>query len=1602
MLFFLIYIIEFEICPLSIKETGRIYNDQLIQKTSSAIIIDNHTVIENDIIVNKSIIIQDYGILEIKANLLVNSSFAFENNITVKDNGILILNNGSLNSTNKTNLFSIDSGAILIENSSKINISNIYLNTSCNFTAEGSLIDANLLGRVSVVIINSSNFYHNASRNENSIINITSDISTINDLVINFSGKNSYIKIFADNLTINRSNIKNQVYNNAIGGNSSITFKTSMELKLINNVIQNFGGNSTNGNGGNSLVLINSSYLFILNTTINERLGVSYNNSFFDGASDLFLDAKSALISELKVRSKNGTILISKQGNYTIFNSQIVCNKFLVVNKFSNLSINGTNFQGNIKSSSSISIITGRVLDVYDSTFKINKINLTITDKVRINKSFIYSNFKSTSDLFYVNNSCFNINSSIYFGADLDITSNVTELYNTNFTLNGNNCALTIISLNISGNNLIINSTGKSGSPGGNSTVIFKAENEIILNRTQITNIGGNRTSIRKRNGNINLTANKITLDQCFFYNKGGDTIAPEGNGGNSIIIFNITNQVKVKNTRIINVAGSNNIILTQNTVGDSIFSIITSKLIFFNTTIRNIGGNGSLGSGGGALYNITSKIFECSDSILYNLGGNGKLGYDNIGYAQMFFTISDKLLMTKVKIKNLGGTGGSSTVYESGDGGFANIIINGNGTKTNLILLNNTEIYNMGGAGGNSSYWLSRGGIGGFSNFQINALNFYSLNKTKILNKGGNGGSILINTSDDNINGGQGGDSIIELISMVSMINASMLYLQNSSIYAIGGKGGKCFNLKGRGGNGGNTLFYFMSEKIIVNNKSTLELDGGNGGDILVNNNYKGGSGGNCIIKIMDINESFYINSSIFINKGMGGKDSLVNGDNGTINLNITIISPFIINSSICLIDGRLDFDNDQLTNIEEMLFYLTDPFNNDTDFDKMPDNWEIRYQLNPLSGTDNLTDLDNDGVLNIYEYLNTTNPRNPDSDFDYLSDGLELKIYKTNPNVPDTDHDGLIDGIEVFIYKTDPNSPDTDHDGIADGLDPVKTFPLEYILIFSFLAITIYVILDNFRNLKLLRLKYYENIQNIEKFFQSKENELDLITINLEEIGKNLGKLLCFESVDLKNLSSEEITAKLLFYQDFVGIHQLYTYITNLEKEFNENIFNLSRKYQKVNFLIEYSKRIKNFQRKYNEVNRKLELIKLQLTEEFHNQIFDETKSVKIKYKLNEFENILKQLINKWENMFNKLKNSFDNLLEHKKINELSAMINELESVFSLADEWIENAIMWSKEIPLPPNVGYKNKLKIEYERYKLKKKTFLDQLLEYKKEISIAIEFARNHISWNIEQLRKDHKTFEKSIFEGILRFLSTMNIDLNDLDKFIQTKYKEYLKKINLDKKNILVAIEDNKEFPIADLEDDYKKLVIFQEEGFKNLREKVQLFIVPAYRLIQIIQTMTDDLYNRAKLKLEDFSRQIKENTSEKQKIQAELSKFSIKILKNIEKINHNFEKLFNDFPFQIETQYLVILTRDWNDKKEQILNELNILTKKKRIYKCEIMHEILDPNVDEIWECSNCGTIVCGKHLEKWYYKKKSPECFKCGKIGTFRPINDININKDN
>ncbi len=106
---------------------------------------------------------------------------------------------------------------------------------------------------------------------------------------------------------------------------------------------------------------------------------------------------------------------------------------------------------------------------------------------------------------------------------------------------------------------------------------------------------------------------------------------------------------------------------------------------------------------------------------------------------------------------------------------------------------------------------------------------------------------------------------------------------------------------------------------------------------------------------------------------------------------------------------------------------------------------------------------DSDGDDLPDDEEAALGTDPNNPDTDGDGLTDGLEAHGLCTEPTLPDSDSDGMSDGFEVqygllpcdpadaaldpdndglsnlgeSAAGTDPGNPDTDGDGLLDGYE-------------------------------------------------------------------------------------------------------------------------------------------------------------------------------------------------------------------------------------------------------------------------------------------------------------------------------------------------------------------------------------------------------------------------------------------------------------------------------------------------------------------------------------------------------------------------------------
>jgi hypothetical protein len=111
---------------------------------------------------------------------------------------------------------------------------------------------------------------------------------------------------------------------------------------------------------------------------------------------------------------------------------------------------------------------------------------------------------------------------------------------------------------------------------------------------------------------------------------------------------------------------------------------------------------------------------------------------------------------------------------------------------------------------------------------------------------------------------------------------------------------------------------------------------------------------------------------------------------------------------------------------------------------------------QVPGLGETLDTADFEADGLSNLDEIAPfapfvATNPLDPDTDGDGMSDGFE-RTYGFDPNNSDEDADGIPDGSgdsdgdglsnsEETTRATDPGNPDSDRDGMIDGADADPT---------------------------------------------------------------------------------------------------------------------------------------------------------------------------------------------------------------------------------------------------------------------------------------------------------------------------------------------------------------------------------------------------------------------------------------------------------------------------------------------------------------------------------------------------------------------------------
>ena len=127
---------------------------------------------------------------------------------------------------------------------------------------------------------------------------------------------------------------------------------------------------------------------------------------------------------------------------------------------------------------------------------------------------------------------------------------------------------------------------------------------------------------------------------------------------------------------------------------------------------------------------------------------------------------------------------------------------------------------------------------------------------------------------------------------------------------------------------------------------------------------------------------------------------------------------------NSLAIVDEESDYDGDGLRDINEYL-EQTNPKSIDSDDDGMPDGWEVDNVFNPLVN-DAFIDSDNDRYCNLREYLSGSNPNN---------------IFEIPGILADFDLDGDVDGVDFIHFagefgRSDCENNDCEYDLFCDGV--------------------------------------------------------------------------------------------------------------------------------------------------------------------------------------------------------------------------------------------------------------------------------------------------------------------------------------------------------------------------------------------------------------------------------------------------------------------------------------------------------------------------------------------------------------------------------------
>lgn len=578
-----------------------------------------------------------------------------------------------------------------------------------------------------------------------------------------------------------------------------------------------------------------------------------------------------------------------------------------------------------------------------------------------------------------------------------------------------------------------------------------------------------------------------------------------------------------------------------------------------------------------------------------------------------------------------------------------------------------------------------------------------------------------------------------------------------------------------------------------------------------------------------------------------------------------------------------------------------------------------------------------------------------------------------------------------QIIAYDKEGNQFKSDFMSYTVHFNPSRLLIILLILvgIASVSTYSAYRVISIWRK-KGLRVKFINQKQELKVYVDLRVADVDIIINDIKLLDSKMDQLLSYRWTPIKQGVKGDKTYIYQKIMEYIGIIQISNELSKLKIDFENRIQAFQRNFHQFKLSSQILQNINVFYEKMDIANMKLS----QLTSNSRNKISkisQKTKTLqKIDYPLEAFDEIFAKNLNKFQEAYQNFANEFDKMLNSRMVETIESRFTEISQIFNDSTQWLKKAEEWSRTLPLPKDRGYKHLLKLKQMQYQSVKNDLELKIEKLRAKLTSAVNFAQDFISWNYNNLKTRLNKFETVINEDILRFITSEKTDLSQIEQFLTEKFDQFYSMLELDRAKIIEFYSSHKEFKIEELFENWNKFAAEIPSKLENIKQGVYNLIEPLHRLFNLITGITSNFYSESMRQITKFQRLETEAVKSDEKL-SPLNILLSKTIWTINRIDTEITTWINMLPFELETSQLMIMLRGWNETKDEVLEKINSLSEEHKVYRCEIMHEILDPLNDQIWECSNCGAISCMDHLERWYHRKKAPECFKCGQNNTFK-----------